>query len=312
DAAAFKAGISVINADYTATVDWGDGTGAHAANVVHTGGNNFAIQDGSHTFVEEGNHTLTVTVKHESAATLTGTAAYTVTDVPVVATAGPVISATEGGSTNLVLLARFTDPAGPEALTEYDATVTWGDGTTADNTNDPNPNIFIVAVGSNQFLVEGTHIYTEESPAGGWQITTTVHHYSEVPSSPLDTTVNTQRAIVTDPSVNAPGNFTFNAVEGATPATAQTLATFTDPGGAELTGGQPTPGEYTATINWGDSTPTTTGTITFSGGTFTVQGNHQYAEEGSYTISVLLQHGTSSNVTVTSTATVSDPAVVLN
>src|SRR5262249_13107571 len=78
----------------------------------------------------------------------------------------------------------------------------------------------------------------------------------------------------------------------------------------ELTNGQPTPGEYAATIDWGDSRPTSTGTITFAGGTFTVRGSHTYAEEGSYTISVLLQHGTSPDVPVTTTAIVSDPPVL--
>jgi uncharacterized repeat protein (TIGR01451 family) len=239
----------------------------------------------------------------------------TVNEVPVVVTAGPTVSGVEGSSTNLVLLARFTDnnPV-PEPLTEYDATVTWGDGTPADNTTDPSPNIFIVQAGGGQFLVEGTHTYGEESPAGGWQITTTVHHHSEV-GPDVDTTVNTQRANITDPAVSGMGNFTFNAMEGVMPGAAQTVATFTDPAGAEPNASDPAgtlANHYSATINWGDGTGTTAGTITFSGGTFTVQGNHRYTEEGPYTISTVIQHESAPSTTVTSTAVVAEQAVVLN
>src|SRR5262249_20926814 len=45
------------------------------------------------------------------------------------------------------------------------------------------------------------------------------------------------------------------------------LGTFTD------SDGNTNPALYTATINWGDSTPTSTGTITYSSGTFTVTGS---------------------------------------
>jgi uncharacterized repeat protein (TIGR01451 family) len=96
------------------------------------------------------------------------------------------------------------------------------------------------------------------------------------------------------------------------PPPAQTVATFTDPAGAELTGGAPTPGEYSASIIWGDGTPASAGIITFGGGTFTVQGSHTYAEEGSYNISTTLAHGSAPNTVVNSTASVSDQSVVLN
>jgi hypothetical protein len=299
-----------IGTHYTATIDWGDGTGVHAGTVVNTSGNNFAVTDASHTFVEEGIHTLTVTVQHETAALLTRTTTYTVSDPAVTATAGPVISATEGGSTNLVLLAKFTDPAGPEALTEYDATVAWGDGAT-DNTTDASPNIFIVQAGPNLFLVEATHAYAEESAAasGNYTVTTTIHHHSEVAPNPVDTVV-TQTAVITDPAVNAQGGLTVNAAEGATSAT-QTLATFTDPGDPTAT--VEALNDYTAIVSWGDSTASTltstataAGQITLSGTTFSVVGAHNYAEEGTFNVSIRLHHGTASDTTVNSTAVVAD------
>jgi len=238
--------------------------------------------------------------------TATTTSNIDVSDPAVIATAGPQISAVEGGSTNLVVLASFTDPGGAEALSEYDATVNWGDNTTADNTTDANPNIFIVQSGSG-FLVEGTHVYGVESPAGGFTVTTTIHHHSEGAPNPVDTVVNTQMAIVTDPAVSATGGFTVTAMEG-TLSTSQTVATFTDPAGAESD-----MADYSATINWGDGTTADTATpgngIALNGGVFTVSGDHQYAEEGTYTVSVTIAHGTAPNVSGTSTALVADAAL---
>ncbi len=109
---------------------------------------------------------------------------------------------------------------------------------------------------------------------------------------------------------------TFTATEGVLSAI-QPVATFTDPGGADVTNNVPNAGEYAALINWGDGT-TTAGTITFSSGTFTVSGAHRYAEESDatqpntnpYQITVTLSHGTSTPVSaVTALATVSDAAV---
>jgi hypothetical protein len=225
-----------------------------------------------------------------------------VADVAVTATAGPKISAVEDGSTNFVLLATFTDPGGPEALSAYDATVNWGDGTTLDNTTDASPNIFIVAAGGDRFLVEGTHSYSEESPAGGYSVTTTIHHHSEV-GPDLDTTVTTQKAIVTDPAVVVTGGFSFASSEAGASGV-QTVASFTDPAVLEPIS------NYSASINWGDGSPATTGNLVVSGSTILVQGGHTYTEEGSYTITVTINHEATTTQTVTSLATVTDQNVV--
>jgi hypothetical protein len=96
------------------------------------------------------------------------------------------------------------------------------------------------------------------------------------------------------------------AAEGAS-FTGQTVATFTDPDGPELSPG--IAAHYTATVNWGDGSAPTAGAITLGNGVFTVSGSHTYAEEGSYTVTTTVHHDTAPDVTATSTATVSDPAV---
>jgi uncharacterized repeat protein (TIGR01451 family) len=69
---------------------------------------------------------------------------------------------------------------------------------------------------------------------------------------------------------------------------------------------------YQATINWGDGTAPTTGTVTSTGtfptgggtgGAFQVTATHTYASEGIYTVTVTLTNGTTT-LTPTSTATV--------
>src|SRR5207245_464005 len=117
-------------------------------------------------------------------------------------------------------------------------------------------------------------------------------------------------ANVSDPAV-IPTALDIKAVEG-TDTGLVTLATFTDPGGPESLK------DYAASIDWGDGSPATNGTITVTGGVFTVQASHKYAEESAddhagsnpYQLSVVVSHEAAPATTIASTATVSDPAVV--
>jgi hypothetical protein len=94
--------------------------------------------------------------------------------------------------------------------------------------------------------------------------------------------------------------FSVGAVEGVSFSGA--VATVTDPDTAA------TAGEYAATIDWGDGSPVAVGTVSGSGGSFSVSGSHTYAEEGSYTVTTTLGDIDTPAITVTatSTATVAD------
>jgi hypothetical protein len=76
------------------------------------------------------------------------------------------------------------------------------------------------------------------------------------------------------------------------------VATFTD---SYLT----SPGNFTASIAWGDST-TSTGTITMSGSTFTVSGTHTYAAHGTYTPTVTITSIAGSTASASNSVSVSD------
>ena len=64
--------------------------------------------------------------------------------------------------------------------------------------------------------------------------------------------------------------------------------------------------DYTATINWGDGTATSAGTITKTGNVFYVTGQHGYAAPGTYTITVTIADSDGpTEPAITSTANIS-------
>jgi hypothetical protein len=199
----------------------------------------------------------------------------------------------EGAQGSAITVATFTDPAGAEALSEYSATIDWGDmSAISDGT-------ITFDSASGTFTVAGSHTYAEE---GGFTIGVTIHH-----ASAPDAMV-TSSATVADVAVDAVGfGFALVATEGrASPSLP--VATFIDPAGAEALA------EYSATIDWGDGTATSAGTITFDGnsGIFTVRGaDHVYAEENNtgFTVTATIHHGTATDVMPASTDRVIDAGI---
>jgi hypothetical protein len=82
------------------------------------------------------------------------------------------------------------------------------------------------------------------------------------------------------------------------------IAAFTDTDPAQPAS------SFTATINWGDGT-TSTGTITGGNGSFSISGNHTYADESSFTTTVSVQDQDGEAATGTGSANVSDAALSL-
>jgi hypothetical protein len=98
---------------------------------------------------------------------------------------------------------------------------------------------------------------------------------------------STPTAIVADPAVVATGGFALKVTQGVDPGP-QVVATFTDPGGPEPN----TADHYGATINWGDGSAASAGTISFDAATsrFTVTGDHTYATIGTFTVITTINH----------------------
>jgi hypothetical protein len=278
--------------DYSATIDWGDGT-TSTGTISGPDQNGAFTVSGSHTYAEDGENesdlvdvfTITTTIVHETVSdTATSTANVSEEAPPPLSVQGvATINGVEGQLLHNVEVATFS---GPSASTGCTAVINWGDGTTS--------NGFITGPDQNgQFRVGGTHTFAEEGNAfhgGPFVITVTVTCGNESGS------VSDSTNIVEAP-ISATGGFTLTAVQGQ-PVTG-TVATFTDAGGPENPNN---PGDYTATINWGDGS-TSTGMITLSNQTFTGTSTHTYSGSGTFTITVNILHETVS-ATVTSTAIV--------
>ena len=150
-------------ADFTGSINWGDGGAPTAAQIITSGGG-FAVL-GSYKYLEEGNDpvpvTVTVTITDKGGSTTNIASHATVFDAALTSS-GTTVSGTEGVALTNVMVANFhdADPGeGPgEAPADYTTTIDWGDGQTSAGT--------VVTDGSGGFNVNGTHTYTEGNQPG--------------------------------------------------------------------------------------------------------------------------------------------------
>jgi len=182
----------------------------------------------------------------------------------------------EGQSFNFNNTWNFADPtsSGP-----YTASINWGDGTTSAGT--------VGSLSGGVYPVSASHTYAEE---GNYTAIATI---TPTGGSPL---VLTQAVDVYD----APLTPTVASISATvnTLLTNTTVATFSDADTSSPAS------DFTATITWDDGT-TTPGTITGSGGSFTVKGNHLFTNAGPFPVWVKISDNGGSATQITSTATVS-------
>ncbi len=276
--------------DFTATIDWGDGTPVDASAVVQaTGGANFRIL-GDHTYATPGRFPIRVAIDDKGGSTLAVAAQATVASATLTGVQGATFVAVDGLPATGVV-ATFAVPNVAAIAAEFAGTaIDWGDGTTSPGvvTRSGSP------TGGSSFVVTGTHTYAE---VGNVPIRVTIA------SSGGGTAVASSLAIVSAAPIAASA-LPVAATEG-TPLVDVPVATFTDanPGA--------TSGDFSATIDWGDGTPATTGAISEADSTFTVRGSHTYADahanaaSGAFTITTRIASQGGSTATATGTATVS-------
>ena len=161
-------GGAEATSDYSATVNWGDGTATDTTTptIVANPNGTFSVQ-AHHTYAEESNpavagtnpYSILVTIHHDLAPNTTASDTANVSDPAVVVTqSGFALTPVEGADTGIVTLAVFADPGGAEGISDYGASVNWGDGTALDNTTPT-----IVANPNGTFSVQAHHTYAEES-----------------------------------------------------------------------------------------------------------------------------------------------------
>jgi PKD domain-containing protein len=258
-------------AEYTATIDWGDGSATSAGVLSGPAGGPFPVS-GSHTYAEEGTYTVTVTVTDTDTPSNSATATTTAKVADASLTAGALtLSAGVEGVTPVNATFAFTDANTGAPTSDFSVTCNWGDATTSAGT---------VSGSGGSFTAGCGHVYLEE---GSYTVTVTV----------LDDGGSSTVATGTTTVADAP----LTASCGVGPASplsfAGGTATFTDadPNGIVT--------DYAATIDWGDGTPVSTGTISGGpgNGPYTVSGTHTYATAGVYTITTTtVDHPSSATV----------------
>jgi hypothetical protein len=138
-------------ADYTAAIDWGDGTPVSAGTITKSVDGTFTVTAAEHTYAEEGSYPASVTITDDDVPYNTDTAHVigTVTDAPLAATGVDFLSTNPVNQS----LASFKDsnPAGP--LSDFTAVVDWGDGSPASSGVVTGPT-------GGPFTVSGSHTYS--------------------------------------------------------------------------------------------------------------------------------------------------------
>ena len=272
--------------DFTASIDWGDGSAPSSGTVSGPQGGPFDVS-GSHVYLDESAAPLTVTVTlHDTVDNedYPASSTATVSDAPLVAGnfALPAGSCVEGAACSL-RLASFKDTNPNGVVSDFSAIISWGDGQISNGT---------ISLGNcgNEFCVGGSHAYAEE---GSYTPSIQV---SDIGGSQLaldSANSNIVSVAVADAPLTAQGKF-LAALHG-TPLSNVVVASFTDanPNGAL--------GDYSASIYWGDGSAAVAGVINVNqSGGFDVRGTHTYSAAGPHTATIAIQDVGGSSAVATS------------
>jgi hypothetical protein len=175
----------------------------------------------------------------------------------------------EGTALATYTVATFHDTNLSAPVSDFTATVSWGDGGTTTVSGSGGG---IVALGNGAFAVLAGYTYAEE---GNYTLSVQVSDLGGASIS-NSRSINVADAALSSLSVKDP-----NAKAGQDTGT-YTVATFHDANLAAPTA------DFTAAVNWGDGTTTTVtgGNIVATGGGFAVLSDHTYAASGAVTLSV--------------------------
>jgi len=142
--------------NYTATIDWGDGSTSTAV-ITQPGGAGTAYSiSGTHTYADEGTFTVNTTAAEafEPSFTVSVGSQMTVAEGDVL-TPVPLSFVTTVGVPFTGPTATFTDTYTGNTASDFTATINWGDGTTTPG---------IISGGGGTWTVSGTHTYATVGP----------------------------------------------------------------------------------------------------------------------------------------------------
>ncbi|HEX7449313.1 MAG TPA: DUF4214 domain-containing protein, partial [Pirellulales bacterium] len=141
---------AAVAGDFTATINWGDGSSSTGSVSLSNG--TFTVA-GTHVYTQVGTQSVSVVLADDSPGTAkaTATATASVTAASLSATGVPVV-VPQGTNVTSATVATFTDSGGNQPLSNYTATIDWGDGTTS-------AGVIAANSGGNGFTVTGSHNY---------------------------------------------------------------------------------------------------------------------------------------------------------
>ena len=282
------ANASASAGDFTATIDWGDGSSTDSGTIAWNNvTDKFDVTAPTHTYLHAGTDNLTVTINGAGGGTTQATPDASVANQVITVTATPV-SATEGEDTGSVIVANFTDANASASAGDFTASINWGDNTGTDD------NTTIVSDGNGGFNVLGDHTFDH---AGSPTVSV------EVDGMGGGTASDSAAATVANQTITATAG-SLNATEG-TAFSSKLIGTFTDANSLASAG------DFTVTIDWGDGTAldSSTGMITADNGAFDVAGNHTYAHAGSYNVTFTVTGAGGGSDDAVSTANVANAAM---
>jgi hypothetical protein len=259
--------------NYQVSINWGDGSALDTTSGTVTGSGTLTVS-GTHAFADDGMYTVTATITRTGGSSVVLTTPANVVDAALTANTPPSINGTAFTAIPNQVVATFTDAAPSALVGEFTANVAWGDGSNSPGT---------ISVNGNTISVSSGHTYTS---AGSFPVV--VNLYDVGGSSATSSSTATITGSITSQAV---------AVTDAEGAVANVVvATFTDP----------SPGSYTAVINWGDGN-VSAGTVQNTGGNnYSVTGSNTYEEEGLYPIAVTITRNGTSAAIVYGAAAVGD------
>ncbi len=208
---------------FSATINWGDGSTGSGSITQAASGGPYTVS-GSHTYADEASFATSVTVTDNQLALNSATAAGTasIADAPITVTGTTVAPQTTGASFT-VPVATFTDGNPTAPLSDFTASIDWGDGTTSGGS--------ITSPGT----VSGTHAYTSH---GTYSIKVTVNDVGGSTGSATDT-VDVADLVTTCSGSGCSGSITTptQSVQLSSPSTTGTIQTTLDQGTGGFTCG---------------------------------------------------------------------------
>lgn len=180
--ATFTAGAAAIASDFTATINWGDGSSTSTGTVTETSSGHFSVT-GSHMYDEENykGFTVTTTITQKGGPNKTVTDTAIIDDSPLDTGAGLTLTGKVNTTYTNLLLGSFRDQDSSNTNGYvYVSTINWGDGT-ATSTGKQVFKSSTYNVGS-YWSLEGTHEYTKK---GTYTISVSVYDTGNPAKTPV-------------------------------------------------------------------------------------------------------------------------------